>query len=73
MIEDYFTQLAAYAMAHNYIYQNKIQSGVILMCTKDNYFQKFVIKDVEFQQYMWKWLRRVDQYFVTMYSLKKGG
>ena len=21
---------------------------------------------------MWKWLQRVDQYFVTMYSLKKG-
>ncbi len=72
-IDDYFTQLAAYAMAHNHVYDTKIQSGVILMCTKDNYFQKFVIKDAEFQRYMWKWLQRVDQYFVTMYSLKKGG
>ena len=72
-IDDYFTQLAAYAMAHNHVYGTKIQSGIILMCTKDNYFQKFVIKDAEFQRYMWKWLQRVDQYFVTMYSLKKGG
>ena len=72
-IEDYFEQLGAYCMAHNYVYGTKIQSGVILMCTKDNYFQKFVIKDAEFQQYMWKWLKRVDEYFVTMYSLKKGG
>ena len=61
-IEDYFTQLAAYAMAHNHVYGTKIQSGVILMCTKNNYFQKFVVKDKEFQQYMWKWVSRVDQF-----------
>ena len=71
-IDDYFTQLAAYAMAHNHVYDTKIQSGVILMCTPNNYFQKFVVKDKEFQQYMWKWVSRVDQY-VTLYSLKKGG
>jgi genome maintenance exonuclease 1 len=59
-VEDYFTQLAAYAMAHNYVYGTKIQSGVILMCTPNNYFQKFIVKDKEFQQYMWKWVRRVD-------------
>ena len=61
-IEDYFTQLAAYAMAYNHVYGTKIQSGVILMCTKNNYFQKFVVKDKEFQQYMWKWVSRVDQF-----------
>ena len=61
-IEDYFTQLAAYAMAHNYIYQTKIQSGVILMCTKDGYFQKFVIQEEELRQYKYKWLERVVEY-----------
>jgi len=61
-IEDYFTQMAAYAMAHNHVYNTKIQSGVILMCTPGNYFQKFVVKDKEFQQYMWKWVSRVDQF-----------
>jgi genome maintenance exonuclease 1 len=61
-IEDYFTQMAAYAMAHNHVYDTKIQSGVILMCTPGNYFQKFVVKDKEFQQYMWKWVSRVDQF-----------
>ncbi len=59
-IDDYFTQLAAYAMAHNYVYDTKIQSGIILMCTKDNVFQKFEIKDKEFQRFSWEWLRRVD-------------
>jgi genome maintenance exonuclease 1 len=61
-IQDYFMQLAGYAVAHNCVYKTNIQSGVILMCTKDNYFQKFVVKDAEFQDYMWQWLRRVDQY-----------
>ena len=61
-IEDYFTQMAAYAMAHNHVYNTQIQSGVILMCTPGNYFQKFVVKDKEFQQYMWKWVSRVDQF-----------
>ena len=61
-IEDYFVQLAAYAMAHNYVYNTKIQSGIILMCTKDKLFQKFEIKDKEFQRFSWEWLRRVDQF-----------
>ena len=61
-IEDYFLQLAAYAMAHNHVYGTNIQSGVVLMCTKDNYFQKFEARDKEFQKYTWKWLERVDKY-----------
>src|SRR5210317_1121755 len=63
-IDDYFTQLAAYAMAHNHVYGTKIQSGIILMCSKDCFFQKFEVHDKEFQQYMWKWVSKVDQ-FVT--------
>ena len=62
-IEDYFIQLAAYAMAHNYVYGTKIQSGIILMCSKDCFFQKFEVHDKEFQQYMHKFLQRVDQYY----------
>ena len=62
-ITDYFLQLAAYATAHNQVYGTKIQSGTILMCTKDNYFQKFTVSGQEFQKYMWDWLRRVDQYY----------
>ena len=61
-VEDYFVQLAAYALAHNHIYHTKIQSGVILMCSKDGYFQKFEVSDEEFRQYMYKWLSKVGQY-----------
>ena len=62
-IEDYFVQLAAYAMAHNYVYGTKIQSGIVLMCSKDCFFQKFEVHDKEFQEYMHKFLARVDEYY----------
>ena len=62
-IEDYFLQLAAYAMAHNYVYQTKIDQGVILMCTPDCYFQKFVIRVKEFVKYQHQFLRRLDEYY----------
>ena len=62
-IEDYFVQLGAYAMAHNYVYQTKIQSGIILMCSKDGFFQKFEVFDQEFVKYQHEFLKRVDQYY----------
>jgi len=65
-ITDYFLQLAAYATAHNQIYGTAINSGVVLMCTKDNVFQKFTVSGTEFQKYMWDWLRRVDQYYAEL-------
>jgi hypothetical protein len=62
-IDDYLIQLAAYTMAHNYVYQTKIQQGVVLMCTKDGYFQEFIVSDKDFQNYQHEWLKRVDLYY----------
>ena len=62
-VEGYFIQLGAYAMAHNYVYQTKIQQGVILMCSKDGYFQEFIVSEREFQKYQHEWLKRVDLYY----------
>ena len=62
-IDDYFIQLAAYAMAHNYVYKTNIQSGVILMCSVDNIFQRFYVRPEEFKKYTFEWLRRVDKYY----------
>ena len=62
-IEDYLLQLAAYAMAHNQVYGTEITQGVILMCTPDNYFQKFQVKDQEFISYQHKFLEKVDLYY----------
>ena len=62
-IDDYFCQLGAYCMAHNYIYGTKIQSGVVLICSKDLLFQKFEVEGKEFVKYQHDFLRRVDQYY----------
>ena len=71
-IDDYFTQLAAYAMAHNYVYGTAIQQGVILMCSKDGFFQKFEVSDHEFQGYMHTFLKKVDQYYANCTKDKDG-
>ena len=66
-IEDYFVQLGAYAMAHDVVYKTCVDQGVILMCSKDGYFQKFTSNGKEFTSYRHKFLAKVDQY----YKLKK--
>jgi genome maintenance exonuclease 1 len=67
-IEDYCLQLAAYAMAHNFIYKTKIEKGVIMMCSKDNFYQEFVVEGKEFQKYKHNFLRRVDEYYQTRHK-----
>ena len=62
-IDDYFLQLGAYAMAHNYVHRTEITQGVILMCTPDNYFQKFQVKGKEFIRYQHQFLERVNKYY----------
>jgi genome maintenance exonuclease 1 len=62
-IDDYFMQLGAYAMAHNQVYDTEITQGVILMCTPDNYFQKFQVKGKEFIKYQHKFLERLNKYY----------
>jgi hypothetical protein len=56
-------QLGAYAMAHNFVYGTEITQGVILMCTPDNYFQKFQVKGKEFIKYQWKFLEKIDKFY----------
>ena len=62
-VDDYFIQLGAYAMAHNKVYDTKIKQGVILMCTRDKFFQKFEVSDQEFIDCQDAFLRKVDEYY----------
>ena len=62
-ITDYKLQLAAYAMAHNYMHKTEITKGVIMMCSKDNYYQEFVVEGNEFKEYQHKWLGKVSEYY----------
>lgn len=62
-IEDYFVQLCAYALAHNEVYNTKIQKGVIFMCSADNVYQEFIIEGDEFKYYTDKWYKRLEDYY----------
>ena len=67
-IDDYRLQLVAYATAHDQVYGTKIEQGVILMCTPDNFFQRFLVNGSEFREWKWKWLKKVSDYYVTYKS-----
>jgi genome maintenance exonuclease 1 len=62
-IEDYKLQGAAYATAHDDMFGTQIEQTVILMCTPDCFFQRFIINGKEFREYKWKWLERVNRYY----------
>jgi genome maintenance exonuclease 1 len=62
-IDDYFMQLSAYAMAHNILFGTTISKGVVMMCSKDNYYQEFIVEGEEFKKHAHNFLRRVDEYY----------
>ena len=62
-IEDYFLQIAAYALAHNETHGTDIKTGAVLMCSKDYQFQLFEVNESEFQTYIDKWLDRVERFY----------
>ena len=62
-IEDYYLQLSAYAMAHNYMFSTNISQGYILMCSRDGYFQQFHLTPEMFPTYCDKWKKRLEIYY----------
>ena len=70
-IEDYYLQIAAYAMAHDYVYNSQIQQGIIMVCTPDLYYQEFKFKDHELRQWKHKFLKRLDMYHELMHTEKQ--
>ena len=61
-IGDYFLQLAAYAMAHDQVYGTCVEQGVILMCSKDGFFQRFIVNGKNFTRYKHKFLEKIGQF-----------
>jgi ATP-dependent exoDNAse (exonuclease V) beta subunit len=60
---DYKLQLAAYAMAHNVLFDTKINTAVILMCSRDRYFQKFELNEKDYWYICCKWMTRVAEFY----------
>ena len=70
-IEDYYLQIAAYAMAHDYVHQSNIEQGVIMVCTPDLYYQEFVVSGAELRQYKHRFLKRLDMYHDLIFDEKE--
>ena len=62
-IDDYYMQIAAYAMAHDYIHGSSIEQGIIMVCTPDLYLQEFRFQGPELRQWKHKFLKRLDEYY----------
>jgi hypothetical protein len=62
-VEDYYMQIAAYAMAHDQIHGSSIEQGIIMVCTPDLYLQEFRFQGVELRAWKHKFLKRVDEYY----------
>ena len=70
-IEDYYLQIAAYAMAHDYVYESQIRQGVIMVCTPDLYYQEFRITDHELRTWKHRFLKRLDMYHDLKFDEKE--
>ena len=70
-IEDYFLQIAAYAMAHDAVYDSKIEQGVIMVCTPDLYYQEFKVAGPELRRWKHEFLKRLDMFHELQYDEKE--
>ena len=62
-IQDYFLQIGAYAMAHDYIHGSNIEQGIIMVCTPDLYYQEFKFDGEMMQKYRHQFLQRLSQFY----------
>jgi hypothetical protein len=70
-IEDYFLQIAAYALAHDYTHKSQIRQGVIMVCTPDLYYQEFKIQDEALRSWKHRFLKRLDMYHELKFDEKE--
>jgi len=70
-IEDYYIQIAAYAMAHDAYYGSTIQQGVIMICTPDLYYQEFKVEGTELKKWKHAFLKRLDHYHELIHDEKE--
>ena len=60
--DEYYLQLGAYSLAHNKVYGTNINQGIILLCTKDLMFQRFIVDAERLKDCQKRFLDRVELY-----------
>ena len=58
-VQNYFTQLAAYGLAHNKMCGTTIKKGVLLIVTHDRQFQRFIIKGHKWRYHCLDFIKRL--------------
>ena len=61
--DEYYLQLGAYSLAHDKVYGTNIKQGVILLCTKDLMFQRFIVDAERLKDCQKRFLEKVEQYY----------
>lgn len=64
-IEDYKMQISAYLISHDYLFDTKINRGIIMICTPppNMLYQQFEIQGLELERYKEKWWKKVEQFY----------
>ena len=70
-IDDYKMQIAAYAMAHDYVHKSNIEQGIIMVCTPDLYYQEFTVSGADLRSWKHKFLKRLDMYHEIKFDEKE--
>ena len=65
-VQDYLMQLAAYAHAHNHLFNTEIDQGVILMCSRNFIFQRFELTGENFTRALDSFMKKLDLYLQTL-------
>ena len=64
-MEEYFLQLAAYSIAHDWQYNTKINSLIVFLAIRNGQFEKTSISNNELDIYKSKWLSRLEKFQKT--------
>jgi len=70
-IDDYYLQIAAYCMAHDYVHGSQIEQGIIMVCTPDLYYQEFIVNGPELRRAKHRFLKRLDMYHDLIHDEKE--
>lgn len=62
-IDDYFLQGAAYALAHNEMFETKIENIAIFMCSGDCQWQLFESTEEDFSYWATHWAKRLEKFY----------
>ena len=62
MLENYFDQTVAYALAHNALFDTNIRKGVIFMVARDLQYETFILEGSEFDKHEVLFLKRLEKY-----------